>query len=44
MADDYPVIPLHVDFDGKAISGAIELGMALSVKSLTEKPDQKASN
>ena len=37
MADDYPVIQLHVDFDGKAISGAIELGIALRVESLTEK-------
>lgn len=35
MADEWPVIPLHVDFDGeRAMSGTIEPGMVLCVESL----------
>jgi Xaa-Pro aminopeptidase len=34
MADEYPVIPLHVDFDRTAMSGEIEPGMVLCVESL----------
>lgn len=34
MADEWPVIPLHVDFDDSATSGQIEPGMVLCVESL----------
>lgn len=34
MADEWPVIPLHVDFDDTATSGQIEPGMVLCVESL----------
>jgi len=34
MADEWPVIPLHVDFDDTATSGRIEPGMVLCVESL----------
>ncbi len=34
MADEYPVIPLHVDFNETAMSGEIEQGMVLCVESL----------
>ncbi len=34
MADEWPVIPLHVDFDETAMSGVIEPGMVLCVESL----------
>jgi len=34
MADEYPVIPLHVDFGDAAMSGEIEPGMVLCVESL----------
>ena len=34
MADEYPVIPLHVDFSETAMSGEIEQGMVLCVESL----------
>lgn len=34
MADEWPVIPLHVDFDGSAMSGTIEAGMVICVESL----------
>jgi Xaa-Pro aminopeptidase len=33
MADEYPVIPLHPDFDG-AHGGQIEKGMVLCIESL----------
>jgi len=34
MADEWPVIPLHVDFDETATSGVIEPGMVLCIESL----------
>ena len=35
MADEYPVVPLHVDFDGTtAASGELEPGMVVCVESL----------
>lgn len=34
MADEYPIIPLHVDFGDAAMSGEIETGMVLCVESL----------
>jgi Xaa-Pro dipeptidase len=34
MADEWPVIPLHVDFDDSATSGLIEPGMVICVESL----------
>ena len=34
MADEYPVIPLHVDVDGTAMSGQIEPVMVLCVETL----------
>ena len=34
MADEWPVIPLHVDWDGLAMSGVFETGMVVSVESL----------
>ncbi|MDG1737511.1 MAG: Xaa-Pro peptidase family protein [Paracoccaceae bacterium] len=34
MADEWPVIPLHVDFDETAMSGSIEPGMVICVESL----------
>jgi Xaa-Pro dipeptidase len=34
MADEWPVIPLHVDFDETATSGTINPGMVLCVESL----------
>lgn len=34
MADEWPVIPLHVDFDETAMSGVIEPGMVICVESL----------
>ncbi|NOD47661.1 MULTISPECIES: Xaa-Pro peptidase family protein [unclassified Ruegeria] len=34
MADEWPVIPLHVDFDETAMSGVIEPGMVVCVESL----------
>ncbi len=34
MADEWPVIPLHVDFDTMAMSGEIKPGMVLCVESL----------
>ena len=38
MADEWPVIPLHVDFDDTATSGRIEPGMVLCVESLVAEP------
>jgi len=34
MADEWPVIPLHVDFDESAMSGRVEQGMVICVESL----------
>jgi len=34
MADEWPCIPLHVDFDENAASGVIEPGMVLCIESL----------
>ena len=34
MADEWPVVPLHVDFDGMAMSGRFEPGMVVCVESL----------
>jgi Xaa-Pro aminopeptidase len=34
MADEYPVVPLHVDFGDAAMSGEIEPGIVLCVESL----------
>jgi len=34
MADEWPVIPLNVDFDETAMSGVIEQGMVICVESL----------
>ncbi len=34
MADEWPVIPLHVDFDETATSGTINPGMVLCIESL----------
>lgn len=34
MADEWPVISLHVDFDHTAMSGVIETGMVLCIESL----------
>jgi len=34
MADEWPVIPLHVDFDDTAMSGVIKPGMVICVESL----------
>jgi Xaa-Pro dipeptidase len=35
MADEYPVVPLHVDFDEEtAMSGHLEPGMVVCVESL----------
>ncbi len=34
MADEWPVIPLNVDFDETAMSGEIEPGMVICVESL----------
>ena len=34
MADEWPVVPLHVDFDENAMSGQFEPGMVLCVESL----------
>ncbi|NKB52591.1 MAG: M24 family metallopeptidase [Rhizobiaceae bacterium] len=34
MADEWPVIPLHVDFDDLAMSGEFEPGMVVCVESL----------
>ncbi|NOD88034.1 MULTISPECIES: Xaa-Pro peptidase family protein [unclassified Ruegeria] len=34
MADEWPVIPLHIDFDETAMSGFIEPGMVVCVESL----------
>ena len=34
MADEWPVIPLHVDFDDTAMTGTLEPGMVVCVESL----------
>lgn len=34
MADEWPVVPLHVDFDDTAMTGEFEPGMVLCVESL----------
>jgi len=34
MADEWPVVPLHVDFDENAMGGKIEPSMVLCVESL----------
>ena len=34
MADEWPVIPLHVDFDDRAMAGRFEPGMVVCVESL----------
>jgi Xaa-Pro aminopeptidase len=34
MADEWPVIPLHVDFDDSAMSGQLEPGMVICIESL----------
>lgn len=34
MADEWPVIPLHVDFDHRAMSGRFEPGMVICIESL----------
>lgn len=34
MADEWPVIPLHVDFDNRAMSGQFEPGMVICIESL----------
>ena len=34
MADEWPVIPLHVDWDNRAMSGALEPGMVICIESL----------
>ena len=34
MADEYPVVPLHVDWSDRAMSGRFETGMVICVESL----------
>lgn len=34
MADEWPVIPLHVDFDDNSMAGSLEPGMVVCVESL----------
>ena len=42
MADEWPVIPLHVDFDDSAMSGAFEPGMVICVESLVGEQDSES--
>ena len=34
MADEWPVVPLHVDWDNRAMAGRFEPGMVVCVESL----------
>jgi Xaa-Pro aminopeptidase len=43
MADEYPVVPLHVDFDETtAASGELEPGMVVCVESLIAEADSES--
>ena len=42
MADEWPVVPLHVDFDDGAMAGTFEPGMVICVESLIGEADSES--